>query len=370
MRMRAPWRAVGVACLVAASSACSSIRYYAHVSAGQLQLLTHRRSVAALIADPQTDPRLRERLRGSQQARVFASDRLDLPRNRSYTTYVELGRPSVTWNVFATAEFSIEPVTHCFPFAGCVAYVGYFDKSSAEREAARLAALGDDTSVDGAAAYSTLGWFADPILSSMLRWSDDELDGVIFHELAHQRLYVKDDTAFNESYASFVEQEGLREWRTSRGLAPGIGDDTTRDAEFTQLVLGLRDRLGALYAHEREPDIMRAEKQREFAEFRERYRRLRDDHWAGEKRYDTWVATPLNNARLLPFGLYDRWVPAFAQVPAAIQAHVAQVFDNGGKRWPEFHAAVGRIAGLPTTARENALRELLAARANARPESP
>jgi predicted aminopeptidase len=286
---------------------------------------------------------LRARLQQAQAARDFASERLALPRNRSYTSYVELGRPFVTWNVFATPEFSVEPVTHCFPFAGCVAYMGFFDRARAQAAARDLSARGDDTQVEGAAAYSTLGWFNDPILSSMLRWDDDELDGVIFHELSHQVLYVKDDTAFNESFASFVQDEGLREWRLARGLlqAPDAARAHARDDAFTHLVLDLRERLRKLYATDLAPDAMRTAKEGEFSAFRERYAIQRDREWAGDAHYDHWVAAPINNARLLPFGLYDRWVPAFAHL-----------FEQAHHDWPAFHARVAQLAREPAKRRQ------------------
>jgi predicted aminopeptidase len=198
---------------VATLGGCSSLRYAAHVARGEAGLLAQRKSIERVIADPRTDARTRTRLREAQAARAFASDHLALPRNRSYTQFVALDRPYVSWSVFATPEFSVDPIVHCFPFAGCVAYRGWFDRALAERDAAQLAKRGDDVSIEGVAAFSTLGWFADPIVSSMLRGDADSLDGVIFHELAHQQFYLAGDTAFNESYASFVEREGLREWR-------------------------------------------------------------------------------------------------------------------------------------------------------------
>lgn len=340
-------RGLAIVCMLVATSACSSLRYYAHVTHGQLALLAGREPIERIVADPKRDQTLRKRLAQAQAARAFASDRLDLPRNRSYASYVELGRPYVTWNVFATPEFSVEPVTHCFPFAGCVAYRGYFERALAEREAARLAGEGDDTAVEGASAYSTLGWFADPILSSMLRWSGDELDGTIFHELAHQKLYVRDDTAFNESYASFVQEQGLREWRAARGLPAPDESGQARDAAFTRLVLDLRERLKTLYSSEQPPERMRAAKEAEFAQFRRRYERLRDLEWGGSPRYDGWVKASLNNARLLPFGLYERWVPAFARL-----------FHEAGDAWPVFHARTKALAALPKAERDAELARL------------
>ena len=229
-------------------SGCASLDYYAQVSRGQLDLLAARQPVADLLADPQTDPQLQRRLALAQQARDFASARLALPDNRSYRLYADLRRPYVVWNVFATPELSLAPLTHCFPVAGCVAYRGFYQQGRARGAAALLQGEGLDTYVAGIEAYSTLGWFDDPILNTMLRWDDERLAAVIFHELAHQQLYVADDTAFNESFASFVEQEGLRQWRAARGLAPGDAHAERMRRQFTQLILASRERLQALYA--------------------------------------------------------------------------------------------------------------------------
>jgi predicted aminopeptidase len=336
--------------LLALAAGCSTLGYYGHVASGEASLLVHRKPIDAIVADAGTDPALRKRLVEAEAARGFASDHLGLPRNRSYTSYVDLGRPYATWNVFAAPEFSVDPVTHCFPFAGCVAYVGFFDKPRAEREAKELAEQGNDTSIEGAAAYSTLGWFADPILSSMLRWSDDELDGVIFHELAHQTVYVADDTAFNESFATFVQREGLREWRRSRGLAAAGDEGEARDDAFTALVLDLRERLRALYTRELDAPAMRDAKAREIEAFRERYRVLRDTAWKDDASYDRWVDAPINNARLVPFGLYDHWVPAFERL-----------FMQANGDWTTFYGYARGLAHLPKAERDSRLEAWLRA---------
>src|SRR5690606_37031320 len=183
---------------------------------GQLELLAARQPVAQLLADPQGDPVLKRRLALAQQARDFASAALGLPDNRSYRLYADLQRPYVVWNVFATAELSLSPLTHCFPVAGCVTSRGCYRPGRARGAAALLQAEGMDTYVAGVEAYSTVGWFAGPILNTMLHWDDERLAALIFHELAHQQLYLDDDSAFNESFASFVEQQDLRQ-------APGPG---------------------------------------------------------------------------------------------------------------------------------------------------
>jgi predicted aminopeptidase len=343
-------RPIVVATMGLVLCACSSLRYYAHVAHGQGQLVLQRQPIATLLHDPATDPKLAARLALSQQARRFASRQLGLPDNRSYTRYVELHRPYVVWNVFATPRYSVEAVPQCFPIAGCVAYRGYFDQARAQDAAKRLEARGDDVWVGGVPAYSTLGWFADPILSSMLRWDDDELAGTIFHELAHQLIYVKGDTAFNESFASFVQREGLREWRQSRGLPPQDGRAQAMDDGFTALVLELRKRLRQRYARGGGEVVLAAGKRQEIAAFRQRYRQWREAQWPDDHRYDAWVAQPINNARLLPFGLYDQWTPAFRIL-----------FERAGRQWPAFYAQVRKLARRPAAKRDAALQALQSA---------
>ncbi|HEX8596273.1 MAG TPA: aminopeptidase [Pseudomonas sp.] len=327
---------------------CSSFNYYDQLVSGQLQLLRARQPVADVIADPNRSPRLRQLLVHSQEARTFASSHLHLPDNRSYRLYADLGRPYVVWNVFATGEFSLAPLTHCFPIAGCVAYRGYYSQGGARGAAALQRQAGQDVYVSGVEAYSTLGWFDDPILSSMLGWGDERLATLIFHELAHQRFYVKDDSEFNESFASFVEQEGTRQWRAERGLPPESLSQSRQREQFTQLVLVTRERLKQLYSQPLSAEQMREGKAAEFEKLRRDYRSLRDSQWAGDKRYDAWINTPLNNAKLLPFGLYDQWVPAFAAL-----------FKQVDRDWAAFYAAVEQLGKLPIAERRAALHGLL-----------
>lgn len=332
-------------------SGCSSLNYYDQLISGQLQLLRARESVDEVIADQSRDPKLRQRLALSQQARAFASRQLHLPDNQSYRLYADLGRPYVVWNVFATDEFSLEPITHCFPIAGCVAYRGYYSVGGARGAAALQRQDGKDVYVSGVEAYSTLGWFNDPIMSSMLGWGDERLATLIFHELAHQRFYVKDDTEFNESYASFVEQEGTRQWRAARGLAPEAHALSKQRDDLTRLVLASRERLRLLYRQPLSADLMRQRKAEEFDRLRRDYRAMRDQQWSGDKRYDAWINAPLNNAKLLPFGLYDQWVPAFEAL-----------FKNVSGDWLAFYAQVERLGALPIAQRSAELQRLVLSR--------
>lgn len=342
-----PWRTWPLL-MVLMLGGCSSINYYDQLVRGQLQLLSARESVAGVIADPARDPDLRKRLALSQQARAFASRQLHLPDNQSYRLYADLGRPYVVWNVFATDEFSLKPITHCFPIAGCVAYRGYYSVGGARGAAALQRQEGKDVYVSGVEAYSTLGWFDDPILGSMLGWGDERLATLIFHELAHQRFYVKDDTEFNESYASFVEQEGTRQWRTACGLAPQALAQSRQRDELTRLVLATRERLQQLYRQPLSVEVMRQRKAAEFDRLRSDYRTLRDQQWSGDKRYDAWINAPLNNAKLLPFGLYDQWVPAFEAL-----------FKKVNGDWLAFYSEVERLGALPIAERKVQLSRLM-----------
>lgn len=326
---------------------CASVSYYGQLAGGQLRLLQAREPIDQVIADPTRDPQLRAHLAQAREARAFASAQLHLPDNQSYRLYADIGRPFVVWNVFATPEFSLTPQNHCFPIAGCVAYRGYYSQGAARGEAALQRLQGMDVAIGGVEAYSTLGWFDDPILSSMMHWGDERLATLIFHELAHQRFYVKDDTQFNESFATFVEQEGTRQWRASRGLAPDTGKRTQQREQFIQLVLDTRQRLEQLYAQPLPAEQMRQRKAQQFQRLRADYEQLRDSQWAGDKYFDAWVYAPLNNARLLPFGLYSQWVPAFAAL-----------YRREGGDWVAFYGAVEKLGELPAAERRVALEAL------------
>lgn len=326
---------------------CSTLNYYSQAGFGHLQLMQQRQPIEQLLADPSTDPRLRQRLSLALQARRFASNHLGLPDNQSYRFYADIQRPVLMWNLFVTPEFSLAAEVQCFPIAGCVAYRGYFDQNAARGAAAIAEQEGMDTWIGAVEAYSTLGWFDDPLLSSMLQRDDQQLAAVIFHELAHQQFYLAGDTAFNESFASFVEQQGLSQWLASRGEAPLDPQQRCQRQQFTALVLDSRVRLQALYASDLSAERMRLAKQAEFTRMRSDYRQLRDKRWGGDGRYDRWMAGPLSNAKLLPFGLYDQWVPAFAQL-----------FEQSGQSWPVFYLQVDQLAGLAADERQRRLQIL------------
>ena len=312
-------RMLALCALVAALAGCAA-QYYWQAIDGQLELMREREPIDEVIGDPAIDHALKATLARIATMRRFAVDELLLPDNDSYTTYVALDKPYVVWNVVATEEFSVDPQRWCFPFVGCVAYRGYFDQVAAERFAAELAAAGFDTHSGGSSAYSTLGYFADPVLSTMVRGGEQYVASLLFHELAHQKLYVKDDSEFSEAFATVVEDLGTERWLT---LHAGPADleryrlRRQRRVEFSELVAAQQARLRALYASADPPEQLRAAKQRAFETLRTEYE-ARKAGWGGSAEYDAWFAQPLNNAALAAVATYTRWLPALRARLAAV----------------------------------------------------
>ncbi len=299
--------------VMALIAGCTSLGYYSHSIKGGLDILSRRRSIESLLADPTTPPELQERLELVLDIREFAGRRLALPVGGSYRSYVDLDRPYAVWTVVAAEELSVEPVEWCFLIAGCVSYRGYFSREKAERFAGKLQQKGLETDVGGAAAFSTLGWFSDPVLSSFIDYPEPELAGLVFHELAHRRLYVKDDTTFNESFATVVELEGVRQWLLHDGREEALTDYRTakqRQMEIGDLVRSYREKLASVYWQEGSEAWKRARKEELFDELRQAYRDL-ESSWGGQSRYSAWFGDGLNNARLASLGAYYDLVPAF-----------------------------------------------------------
>lgn len=287
--------------------------FYYQAVTGHMDLMAERRPIEEVIADPDTSESLAERLRLIVAARRFAVDELSLPDNDSYTSFVKLDRDYVVWNVFAAPELSLEPRQWCFPVAGCVVYRGYFKEASARRYAEGLADDGWDVFVGGAAAYSTLGRFDDPVVSTMLRWDDAGVVAILFHELAHQRLYVPGDSGFNEAFATAVEEAGIERWLDSRSdpeALAGYRQRKSRERAFNRLLWQTREELIAVYASDEDDEAKRQGKREAFESLHERYDALRAS-WQGYPGYDAWFEDQMNNARLVPVSTYQRLVPAF-----------------------------------------------------------
>jgi len=299
--------------LLAVLAAAASLPgcYVMQAAAGQADVLARSEPIAKLVADPATPDALRARLKLVVEARAFAVRELGLPDGRSFRKYADLGRPYAVWNVVAAPEFSVTPRRWCYPVAGCVAYRGYFDEGRAVGTARRLARHGDDVTVGGVATYSTLGHLPDPVFNTMLGWRETRLVGTIFHELAHERLYVPGDSEFNEAFASVVEQEGVRLWLQAGGRDgefEAYRAALARETEFAALLRATRERLRRLYASGVPEPQLWADKQREFGQLKFEYALLRA-RWGGYSGYDAWFARTLNNAHLAAVATYHDCVP-------------------------------------------------------------
>lgn len=328
---------------------CETVSYYTQAARGQLSIMMGRQSIERLLDNPSLAAETRHKFELVLDIRKFAENELHLPVNDNFATYVEIPREHVVWNVFAAPEFSTESLTWCYPVAGCVAYRGYFSEARASRYASRLSDEGYDVYTGGVDAYSTLGWFDDSLLSTVLDRADYQLANLIFHELAHQVVYLAGDTTFNESFATAVAREGVRRWLSARGqgeLQQTAELNSERQDQFVSLVTTWRDRFATLYDESLDEEQMRERKQQLQEEFREAYYQLRGE-WGEYGGYDTWFANSLNNAQLSTVGSYNDLVPAFDQLLMQMDGELARFYDE-----------VAAMAELPDSERNAALDSL------------
>ncbi len=310
--------------MVSSLTGCASLSWYGQAASGQLNLLSKREDIADLLADPTTDPELSERLRLALAIRDFAVEELKLPDSLSYTVYADLGRPAAVWNVVAARRFEIEPKTWCYPMVGCLAYRGFFDPQQAEQVAEKLKAEGYDAAVFPVPAYSTLGWFADPVLNTMLGRGDAWLAGLIFHELTHEQLFLKGDTAFSEGYATASERIGLERWLTARGDLDELGRwrrEQALQTRFTEMLLETRAALAAVYRSDLSNVRMQERREQMFEALKTRVRAL--DVEVGDDRFTRWAARDINNAHLALVATYESSVEGFMRIYAACQSDMA-----------------------------------------------
>lgn len=334
----------------APAAGCSSIGYYFQAVSGQMELTRKAQPIAKVMADPDTSAELKAKLERVVEMRDFASRELHLPDNGSYRSYADIGRPYVVWNVFAAPEFSVKPKEWCFLFAGCVGYRGYFSKAGAEQFAAQLSAQRYDVFVGGVPAYSTLGYFDDPVLSTFVQYPDANIAELMFHELAHQLVYVQGDSTFNESFAVTVEREGVERWVAAHGgeaQRRALEREQVRRQAFAELVASYRERLAGVYAEPLDEQQMRARKEEVLTQMRAEYGRLKQS-WGGFAGYDHWFEQPLNNAQLASVTIYTQLVPAFQRI----------LRENGGDL-QRFYAEAKRFAALPKAKRDAELAALL-----------
>ena len=336
-----------------AAAGCSTVGYYAQSINGHFAMLRAARPIPEVVADPAVEESLKQRLQRAEQIRTFASSELALPDNQSYRSYANLQRPFVVWNVFAAPELTLDLKQWCYPVVGCAVYRGYFDRDAADRMAEQLRGEGYEVNVSGVPAYSTLGWFADPLLNTFIGGNEGQLAGLIFHELAHQVVFVGGDTTFNESFATAVEREGVRRWLAKHGddaSRAAYAEYAQRRAQFLDLLLQYREALLQNYLSGLPADAKRARKQQLFTMLKEDYGRLRAT-WGGFAGYDRFFSQDLNNAHLAAVAAYNDLVPAFDRL----------LMQNGGD-FGRFYAQVQQLAAMPKEPRDDALRGMLTQR--------
>lgn len=331
-------RALPLVAACALLSACGT-PYLMQAASGEWHVLHEREPIDKALADPQTPPPVREHLTQVKAAREFASRELGLPDNASYRSYADIGRQYVVWNVVAAPEFSVTPKHWCFPVAGCVAYRGYFHEQQARDFALDLVGQGYDVAIDGVPAYSTLGRFADPVLSSMLVYGDDELAATVFHELAHQLLYVRDDSQFNEAFATTVEDAGLERWLVQQGQPArmqSFREQQASEQALVRLLSRTRAQLAQLYASGLPREQMVVKKAEAFSTLAADIRALERREGVTYPLYEEWISDGLNNARLASVATYYDCLPGFKRL--------LQQQDND---LPRFYAAARELAQLP-----------------------
>ena len=328
---------------------CESWKFYSQATLGQIQILSRREDITRLLVVRQTPKLLRLKLEKILEIRTFASEKLDLPVGNNFSEYVPIEGQHVLWNVYASPRYSLSSLTWCFPFAGCVAYRGYFNEIDARRYAKGLEEKGFDTYVGGVRAYSTLGWFDDVVLSTLLQQSDEELAALIFHELAHQVVYIPGDTQFNEGFATTVEQEGLKLWLaeknsvTSATILSRAEEAAERRKDFVSLILETREILRDVYESGMEKEKMEERKQVIQKGLRIKYQSMRQE-WGGYSGYDTWFSDGLNNAKMASVASYNKLVPGFKSI-----------FTQENGRFLNFYGRIEELSKTSKVARDAVL---------------
>ncbi len=340
-------------------SGCQTLTFYKQAIQGQYQIFSRERPIQKVLADTNTSPALKQRLEFVLQLRQFADTQLKLPVDKQYTKYADLGRRYVVWDVYAAPEFSLEAKKWWYPFVGSLDYRGYFSEKAARSYASKLGQHNYDVYVGGVEAYSTLGWFKDPILNTFIFNRDLDLAETLFHELAHQKVFVGGDTDFNEAFATTVGEEGVRRWLRAHNDAAGRDQylvDVEHDEQFVALILSTRRKLAALYKTEPKPEdrktpasVKAADREKKAAiidQLRQNYQDLRA-RWGGYSGYDKWFKGPLNNAQLNTISTYYKLVPVFQKMLSA----------NGGDL-EKFYQQADKLAHFSKKERKKRLEEL------------
>jgi predicted aminopeptidase len=336
--------------LILLLSACGQLGYYRQSVSGHLAIMAQSRPIDEILSDPEITNILKQKLSRAVEYRRYASDVLNLPDNDSYLSYADIGRPAAVWNVVAAPDDSLRPKQWCFAFVGCLPYRGYYDQAEAQEYAGELTAEGFDVMTYGVPAYSTLGWFDDPLLNTLVDLPDWALAGIMFHELAHQLVYVEDDTIFNEAFAQMVEEEGWRRWLSSHGTDEGRAlflRYRARQNGFQGLLKQTREALQSCYGSDRKHAVRLECKQIALDLMQQQYVGLKKS-WGGYSGYDTWFKSRPNNAHFVSSHTYRHYVPAFETL-----------LHRQGGDLRLFYTEVKRLAELSAQERRQIMEGLL-----------
>lgn len=312
--MKKIYRIVSISAFLYLCGGCAQLAYYSQAAQGQMAVLAQAKPIEHVLAQNNTDNNLQARLKLVQEIRRFAITELGLPENGSYKKYADLKRSHVLWNVVVTPELSLTPQQWCFWVVGCVSYRGYYNKDQAYQFAESMQHKGLDVLVAGVPAYSTLGWFDDPVLSTFIHYSEAELARLIFHELAHQVVYIPGDTQFNESFATAVEEIGVARWFNHVGNDEQLKKfqfNQKRRQEFLTLLSQYRSKLAENYASPDSSSAKRQKKSEIFQSLKATYEVIKHEQWNDDASYDAWFIQPLTNAHLALVSTYFDLVPAF-----------------------------------------------------------
>ncbi|MDB6058092.1 MAG: hypothetical protein JWO95_1936 [Verrucomicrobiales bacterium] len=348
-KRRIVWLIASFVVIVVAVCGCQSVSFYRQAIGGELHILTHQKPITELLADTNTSQGLRHKFEVVLEARKFAQTNLHLPADDNYLKYVDLHRDFAVWNVNAAPPLSLEPKRWWYPFVGKASYRGYFAKDAAVKYAGQLKKKGFDIYVGAVQTYSTLGWFHDPVLNTFITEPDADLAEILFHELAHQRLFISGDTDFNEAFATAVGEEGVRRWlERNPAVYEKYLQKREQEGDFVNLVLATRDELKVVYDDSSLTDTAKLQRKGEIiAEMRNKHEQLKAQ-WGGKSYYNRWFSTDINNAKLNTISAYYTLVPAFRALLKA----------NGGDI-ERFYAEVEKLRKLPREQRHDVLKQSL-----------
>ena len=324
---------------------CETVHFYSQAATGQLKILAGRKPIDRLVQDEDTDPKLRRQLEWVRAIRAYAAGELHLPVGSAYSDFTQLEDEYVLYNLVAAPEFSLSPKRWCYPIAGCASYRGYFNKRDAEVNEGRLRAQGYDVYLGPVPAYSTLGWFDDPVLSSFVDWKPERLASLLFHELAHRRVYIGGDTRFNESFATAVSRIALPDWRRRHGFPEPKVANVEQARRVNSLMVTARAQLKDIYDSDATTEEKRARKARTLRQLRHCYRQA-SEGWTEDKKF-TRMIEKTNNATLALVSEYQSQVPAFVQL-----------YRDSGSDWEAFYTAVEQLGALPKDERKQRLEAL------------